>query len=156
VRPGRELNVIGRVIESYAKRFGYGVVREFTGHGIGRSFHSGLVVLHYDEPSVDPVVEPGMTFTIEPMITIGAWQHRMWDDDWTAVTVDGKRTAQFEHTVLVTEGFGVCGGRITGSWGGMLSSGGACQLGLASMCWGDERTRELELDIVEELRVEGR
>ena len=71
VRPGRELNVIGRVIESYAKRFGYGVVRDFTGHGIGRSFHSGLVVLHYDDPSVQTVLEAGMTFTIEPMITLG-------------------------------------------------------------------------------------
>src|SRR5437899_6121978 len=71
VKPGRELNVIGRVIESYAKRFGYGVVRDFTGHGIGRAFHSGLVVLHYDEPNVDTVLEPGMTFTIEPMITLG-------------------------------------------------------------------------------------
>src|SRR5579884_3305966 len=66
VRPGRPLNVIGRVIESYAKRFGYGVVRDFTGHGIGRSFHSGLVVLHYDAPEVDIVIETGMTFTIEP------------------------------------------------------------------------------------------
>ena len=71
VRPGRELNVVGRVIESYAKRFGYGVVRDFTGHGIGRCFHSGLVVLHYDEPSVHTVLETGMTFTIEPMITLG-------------------------------------------------------------------------------------
>jgi methionyl aminopeptidase len=102
VRPGRELNVIGRVIESYAKRFGYGVVRDFTGHGIGRSFHSGLVVLHYDEPSVDTVLEPGMTFTIEPMITLGTIDYDIWDDGWTVVTKDRARTAQFEHTVLVT------------------------------------------------------
>jgi methionyl aminopeptidase len=102
VRPGRELNVIGRVIESYAKRFGYGVVRDFTGHGIGRSFHSGLVVLHYDEPSVDTVLEPGMTFTIEPMITLGTIEYDIWDDGWTVVTKDRARTAQFEHTVLVT------------------------------------------------------
>src|SRR5918912_2179223 len=72
VRPGRPLNVIGRVIESYAKRFGYGVVRDFTGHGIGRSFHSGLVVVHYDDPARHEMLEPGMTFTIEPMITRGA------------------------------------------------------------------------------------
>ena len=103
VRPGRELNVIGRVIESYAKRFGYGVVRDFTGHGIGRSFHSGLVVLHYDEPSVDTVLEPGMTFTIEPMITLGTHDYEIWDDGWTVVTKDRKWTAQFEHTLVVTE-----------------------------------------------------
>jgi methionyl aminopeptidase len=103
VRPGRELNVVGRVIESYARRFGYGVVRDFTGHGIGRSFHSGLVVLHYDEPSVDTVLEPGMTFTIEPMITAsGVIDYEIWDDDWTVVTADRGSTAQFEHTVLVT------------------------------------------------------
>ena len=102
VRPGRELNVVGRVIESYARRFGYGVVRDFTGHGIGRSFHSGLVVLHYDEPSVDTVLETGMTFTIEPMITLGTVDYDIWDDGWTVVTKDRARTAQFEHTVLVT------------------------------------------------------
>ncbi|MFD1532990.1 type I methionyl aminopeptidase [Pseudonocardia aurantiaca] len=102
VRPGRELNVVGRVIESYAKRFGYGVVRDFTGHGIGRSFHSGLVVLHYDEPGVHTVLEPGMTFTIEPMITLGTIDYDIWDDGWTVVTKDRARTAQFEHTVLVT------------------------------------------------------
>jgi methionyl aminopeptidase len=102
VRPGRELNVVGRVIESYARRFGYGVVRDFTGHGIGRSFHSGLVVLHYDDPSVQTVLETGMTFTIEPMITLGAVDYDIWDDGWTVVTKDRRRTAQFEHTVLVT------------------------------------------------------
>jgi methionyl aminopeptidase len=102
VRPGRELNVVGRVIESYAKRFGYGVVRDFTGHGIGRSFHSGLVVLHYDEPGVHTVLEQGMTFTIEPMITLGVVDYDIWDDGWTVVTKDRRRTAQFEHTVLVT------------------------------------------------------
>ncbi|MBW0088188.1 type I methionyl aminopeptidase [Pseudonocardia sp. KRD-184] len=102
VRPGRELNVVGRVIESYAKRFGYGVVRDFTGHGIGRSFHSGLVVLHYDEPDVDTVLEEGMTFTIEPMITLGSIDYDIWSDGWTVVTKDRSRTAQFEHTILVT------------------------------------------------------
>ncbi len=102
VKPGREINVIGRVIEAYAKRFGYGVVRDFTGHGIGRSFHSGLVVLHYDEPSMKTVLEPGMTFTIEPMITLGDFEHDMWDDDWTVTTKDKSWTAQFEHTLVVT------------------------------------------------------
>jgi methionyl aminopeptidase len=103
VRPGRALNVIGRVIESYAKRFGYGVVRDFTGHGIGRSFHSGLVILHYDHPAVDTLIEPGMTFTIEPMITLGAIAHDIWDDGWTVTTKDKRWTAQFEHTILVTD-----------------------------------------------------
>ncbi|MGH3793842.1 MAG: type I methionyl aminopeptidase [Pseudonocardiaceae bacterium] len=102
VRPGRQLNVIGRVIESYAKRFGYGVVRDFTGHGIGRSFHSGLVVLHYDEPGVSTVLEQGMTFTIEPMITLGSIDYDIWSDGWTVTTKDKQRTAQFEHTLVVT------------------------------------------------------
>jgi methionyl aminopeptidase len=102
VRAGRQLNVIGRVIEAYAKRFGYGVVRDFTGHGIGRSFHSGLVVLHYDEPSVETVLEQGMTFTIEPMITLGAVDYDQWPDGWTVTTRDKQRTAQFEHTLVVT------------------------------------------------------
>jgi methionyl aminopeptidase len=102
VRPGRELSVVGRVIESYAKRFGYGVVHEYTGHGIGRSFHGGLVVLHYDDPDVHIPLEPGMTFTIEPMITLGSRENEKWADDWTVVTRDRSRTAQFEHTILVT------------------------------------------------------
>ncbi|HEY2766504.1 MAG TPA: type I methionyl aminopeptidase [Pseudonocardiaceae bacterium] len=102
VRPGRQLNVVGRVIESYAKRFGYGVVRDFTGHGIGRAFHSGLVVLHYDEPAVNTVLEQGMTFTIEPMITLGSIDYDIWSDGWTVTTKDKQRTAQFEHTLVVT------------------------------------------------------
>ncbi|WP_285694733.1 type I methionyl aminopeptidase [Actinomadura sp. NBRC 104412] len=103
VAPGRALNVIGRVIESYAKRFGYGVVRDFTGHGIGTTFHSGLVVPHYDDPAATTVMQPGMTFTIEPMLTLGVHDYDIWKDGWTVVTKDRKRTAQFEHTVLVTE-----------------------------------------------------
>jgi methionyl aminopeptidase len=103
VAPGRALNVIGRVIEAYAKRFGYGVVRDFGGHGIGESFHSGLFVPHYDQPNLDVVMEPGMTFTIEPMITLGTYQHDMWRDGWTVVTKDRKWTAQFEHTIVVTD-----------------------------------------------------
>jgi methionyl aminopeptidase len=103
VAPGREFNVIGRVIESYAKRFGYGVVRDFTGHGIGTLFHSGLVVPHYDVPEYDLVIQTGMTFTIEPMLTLGTKEWDMWDDGWTVVTKDGRRSAQFEHTLVVTE-----------------------------------------------------
>lgn len=103
VAPGRPLNVIGTVIESYAKRFGYGVVRDFTGHGIGTSFHTGLVVPHYDDPRHDTILETGMTFTIEPMLTLGTYDWNMWADDWTVVTADLRRTAQFEHTLVVTE-----------------------------------------------------
>lgn len=102
VRPGRRINVIGRVIESYAARFGYGVVREFTGHGIGTAFHSGLVVPHYDDPAYDDLIEVGMTFTIEPMLNLGTHEWDMWDDGWTVVTKDRRRSAQFEHTLLVT------------------------------------------------------
>ena len=102
VRPGRQVNVIGRVIESYARRFGYGVVREFTGHGIGSAFHSGLVIPHYDEAFYDDMIEVGMTFTIEPMLNLGTHEWEMWDDNWTVVTKDGRRSAQFEHTLLVT------------------------------------------------------
>ncbi|MEZ0093793.1 type I methionyl aminopeptidase [Streptacidiphilus sp. EB129] len=103
VKPGRQINIIGRVIESYAKRFGYGVVRDFTGHGINTSFHSGLIVPHYDAPHATTVIRPGMTFTIEPMLTLGTYQHEVWSDGWTVVTKDRKRTAQFEHTMVVTE-----------------------------------------------------
>ena len=102
VRPGRQISVIGRVIESYAKRYGYGVVREFTGHGIGSSFHSGLVIPHYDSPRHETVIEPGMSFTIEPMLNLGTHEWDMWDDGWTVVTKDRRVSAQFEHTLLVT------------------------------------------------------
>ncbi len=104
VKPGREINVIGRAIESYARRFGYGVVRDFIGHGVGREFHSGLVIPHYDAaPAHDTVMVPGMVFTIEPMITLGDIRWDLWADDWTVVTRDRRRTAQFEHTLVVTE-----------------------------------------------------
>jgi len=102
VAPGRPLNVIGRVIESYARRFGYGVVRDFTGHGIGTTFHSGLIIPHFDDPNVTGIMEQGLTFTIEPMLTLGAISYDIWPDGWTAVTKDRKRTAQFEHTLVVT------------------------------------------------------
>lgn len=104
VAPGRQVNVIGRAIESYAKRFGYGVVRDFTGHGVGAAFHSGLIIPHYDAaPAYDDVMEPGMVFTIEPMLTLGSPEWEMWPDDWTVVTRDRSLTAQFEHTLVVTE-----------------------------------------------------
>ncbi|WP_439565583.1 type I methionyl aminopeptidase [Microcella sp.] len=104
VAPGREINVIGRAIEAYAQRFGYGVVRDFTGHGVGRSFHSGLIVPHYDAaPDYSTVMQPGMVFTIEPMLTIGDIAWDLWADDWTVTTKDKTLSAQFEHTLVVTE-----------------------------------------------------
>ncbi|HWS57059.1 MAG TPA: type I methionyl aminopeptidase [Actinotalea sp.] len=104
VMPGRELNVIGRVIERYAARFGYGVVRDFTGHGVGEAFHSGLVVPHYDAaPHHERVIEAGMVFTVEPMLNLGTPGWDLWDDGWTVVTADRRRSAQFEHTLVGTE-----------------------------------------------------
>jgi methionyl aminopeptidase len=103
VAPGRQVNVIGRAIEMYAKRFGYGVVRDYTGHGVGRSFHSGLIIPHYDAPQYDDVMEVGMVFTIEPMLTLGATDSEVWADDWTVTTRDRSLTAQFEHTLVVTD-----------------------------------------------------
>jgi len=102
VQPGRPINVIGRVIESYAKRFGYGVIRDYTGHGVGPSFHTKPTILHYDEPRATTIMEPGMTFTIEPMLTLGGIDWYAWDDDWTIVTKDGSWVSQWEHTVVVT------------------------------------------------------
>ena len=104
VAPGRQINTIGRTIESFAKRFDYGVVRDFTGHGIGKAFHSGLVIPHYDAaPAYSQEMQVGMVFTIEPMLTLGTHQWDMWRDDWTVVTRDKSITAQFEHTLVVTE-----------------------------------------------------
>ena len=104
VMPGRQINVIGRTIESFAKRFNYGVVRDFTGHGIGEAFHSGLVIPHYDAaPNYSNTMEVGMVFTIEPMLTLGTHQWDMWPDGWTVTTKDKSITAQFEHTLVVTE-----------------------------------------------------
>jgi methionyl aminopeptidase len=104
VMPGRPINVIGRTIESFAKRFNYGVVRDFTGHGIGEAFHSGLVIPHYDAaPNYSNTMEVGMVFTIEPMLTLGTHEWDMWPDGWTVATKDKSITAQFEHTLVVTE-----------------------------------------------------
>ncbi len=102
--PGRSINIIGRAIETYAKRFNYGVVRDFTGHGVGEAFHSGLVIPHYDSaPHYADEIKVGMVFTIEPMLTLGTHEWDMWTDDWTVVTKDRSITAQFEHTIVITE-----------------------------------------------------
>ncbi|MBP3223464.1 MAG: type I methionyl aminopeptidase [Actinomycetaceae bacterium] len=102
VKPGRAINVIGRVIESYAKRFDYGVVEDFTGHGVGEAFHSGLIIPHYDAaPAHNNLIEENMVFTIEPMLTLGTIEWEQWDDGWTVLTKDRGRTAQWEHTIVV-------------------------------------------------------
>jgi methionyl aminopeptidase len=104
VKPGVMINEIGRAIEVHAKKHKYGVVRAFIGHGIGENFHTDIQVLHYYDPRNTMILREGMTFTIEPMITLsGETRHKMWDDDWTAVTADGSRTAQYEHTMVVTK-----------------------------------------------------
>ena len=103
VRPGRPISDIGRAIEDHATAHGYGVVRTFVGHGIGEAFHTTPTVLHYYSPEARTVMEPGMVFTVEPMITVGSWRERMWDNGWTAVTTDGGRSAQWEHTIVVTD-----------------------------------------------------
>lgn len=104
VMPGRPINVIGRTIESFARRFNYGVVRDFTGHGIGESFHSGLVIPHFDAaPNYANTMEVGMVFTIEPMLTLGTHEWDLWKDNWTVTTKDKSITAQFEHTLVVTD-----------------------------------------------------
>lgn len=103
VGPGKPVNVIGRAIEDHAKAHRLGVVRSFIGHGIGEAFHTGLQIPHGFEPTARTILQPGMTFTIEPMLTLGSPNHVLWDDGWTAATVDGSRSAQLEHTVVVTE-----------------------------------------------------
>ena len=103
VGPGSRQRDIGRVIEELATQYGYGVVRELVGHGIGAEFHSWPWIRHYDDPKCKQQLMPGMAFTIEPMITMGDPDVVMWDDRWTIATLDGLPSAQFEHTVLVTE-----------------------------------------------------
>ncbi len=103
VAPGRPLNVIGKAIEGHARRNGLSVVREFIGHGVGTEFHSGLQIPHYFDRHLTSKIETDMTFTIEPMLNLGGPDLYLWDDDWTAVTADGRRSAQFEHTLLVVE-----------------------------------------------------
>jgi methionyl aminopeptidase len=102
VRPGRPVSDVGRAVQAHAEAAGYGVVRSFCGHGVGEDFHGEPQVLHYYDPRASDPMEEGMTFTVEPMITEGTHRHVLWPDGWTAVTADGRRAAQFEHTVLVT------------------------------------------------------
>ena len=103
VRPGSKVHDIGRAIERHARKHNLGVVREFIGHGVGTEFHSDLQIPHYYDPRAKTVLEQGMTFTVEPMLTLGDPSLYLWEDEWTALTQDGRRSAQFEHTLVVTE-----------------------------------------------------
>jgi methionyl aminopeptidase len=102
VRPGTRLGDIGAVIQEIAQSNGFTVVRDFCGHGIGKEFHEAPQVLHYGKRGMGVELKAGMTFTIEPMINMGSHRSRVLSDGWTAVTIDGKPSAQFEHTILVT------------------------------------------------------
>ena len=101
--PGNYLGDIGYEIQQYAERKKYSVVRDFCGHGIGRSFHTPPSVLHFGNPNEGTKLQPGMFFTIEPMINIGGWEVKILNDGWTAVTKDKTCSAQFEHTIGITE-----------------------------------------------------
>jgi methionyl aminopeptidase len=103
VKPGVRLGEIGHAIQSYAEKHRYSVVRDFCGHGIGRVFHDSPSVLHFGRPGSGPLLKPGMFFTVEPMINAGRHEVKILDDGWTAVTRDKKLSAQFEHTVAVTD-----------------------------------------------------
>ena len=103
VKPGGHVGDIGQAIQTFAEARGYGVVRQFAGHGIGRVFHAPPSIAHYGRAGTGDEFLPGMTFTIEPMINAGDWHCSLLPDHWTAVTADGALSAQFEHTVVVTE-----------------------------------------------------
>ncbi|XP_044404449.1 methionine aminopeptidase 1D, chloroplastic/mitochondrial isoform X2 [Triticum aestivum] len=100
--PGVEINRIGRTIQDHADKFKYGVVQQFVGHGVGKVFHAEPAVLHFRNNEKGRMIL-NQTFTIEPMLTIGSTNSTIWSDDWTAVTEDGSLSAQFEHTLLITE-----------------------------------------------------
>ncbi len=103
VRPGATLGDIGAVIQQHAESNGFSVVREYCGHGIGRVFHEDPQILHYGRPGTGMKLKAGMTFTIEPMINAGRKETRLLPDQWTVVTKDHSLSAQWEHTILVTD-----------------------------------------------------
>jgi methionyl aminopeptidase len=102
-RVGKTLRDIGAAVQRRAEAEGFSVVREYTGHGVGRSLHEEPTVLHYDEPGATFRLRPGMVFTIEPMVNVGTATTKIDRDRWTVRTADGKRSAQFEHTIAITE-----------------------------------------------------
>jgi methionyl aminopeptidase len=102
-KPGNRVGDISHAIQSFAEPLGYGVVRDFTGHGVGQDLHEDPQVPHFGEPGTGPLLRPGMTLAIEPMITLGTWEAKVDQDGWTARTVDGSICVQYEHTVAITE-----------------------------------------------------
>ena len=119
VKPGMLFRDPGTVIEKHAKLKGCSVVKTYCGHGINQLFHTTQNIPHYAKNKAVGIAKPGMCFTIEPMITLGTHKDKTWPDDWTSVTQDGSRTAQFEHTLLVTEdGVEVLTARLEDSPGG--------------------------------------
>ncbi|XP_047093590.1 methionine aminopeptidase 1A-like [Lolium rigidum] len=103
VKPGVRFREVGEIISRHASMSGLSVVKSYCGHGIGELFHCAPNIPHYSRNKAVGIMKAGQTFTIEPMINTGIWRDRLWPDEWTAVTADGKRSAQFEHTLLVTE-----------------------------------------------------
>lgn len=103
VRPANSLGDIGHAIQQHAEKNGFSVVRDFAGHGVGIEFHEAPQVLHYGQPGTGETLRENMIFTIEPMINVGSYDCKILGDGWTAVTVDGELSAQWEHTLLVTE-----------------------------------------------------
>jgi methionyl aminopeptidase len=102
-KPGAHVGDIGHAIQSYVESQRFSVVRDFSGHGLGRIFHDAPNILHYGKPGTGPVLKPGMFFTVEPMVNVGTWQVKILSDGWTAVTRDKQLSAQFEHSVGITE-----------------------------------------------------
>ena len=122
VKPGMLFREAGDIIEKHAKTENCSVIKTYCGHGINQVFHSAPNIPHYAKNKAVGKARPGMTFTIEPMISLGSYKDKTWPDDWTSVTSDGSRTAQFEHTLLVTEeGVEVLTARLANSPGGAVA-----------------------------------
>ena len=121
VKPGVGFKEFGDIIEKHAKSRNCSVIKTYCGHGINSLFHGAPNIPHYAKNKAVGKAKPGMTFTIEPMISLGSYKDKTWPDDWTSVTVDGSRTAQFEHTLLVTDdGVEVLTARLADSPGGAV------------------------------------
>jgi methionyl aminopeptidase len=103
-RPGSRLGDISATMQSYAESRGYSVVREYSGHGIGREMHEEPQIPNFGLPGTGPVLKKGMTFALEPMVNVGDWRTRLGDDHWTVLTADGSLSAHFEHTIAITDG----------------------------------------------------
>lgn len=133
VKPGALFRDYGNIIEKVAKSRGCQVVKTYCGHGVNQLFHCAPNIPHYAKNKAVGEAKPGMTFTIEPMITLGSYRDKTWPDDWTSVTSDGSWTAQFEHTILVTEtGHEILTARLEDSPGGKVEMPAAASNGVAN------------------------